>query len=235
MFDFSERTELLLGAEKVEKLARTRVLLFGLGGVGGSCGEALVRAGIGHMTVVDGDTVALSNINRQVLALHSNVGMLKTEAFRRRAQDINPSLDLETVPEFYGAANRNSIDFSQFDFIIDCIDDVPAKTLIIVRAREAGRQIITCMGAGNRYARPDFSVIDLFKTTDDPLARTMRRALRKAGVSDNVPAVVSNSPAVRTTEPHTVASISYTPEAAGLTVAAEVINRILSDDFVLLA
>ena len=140
MFDFTERTELLIGRDALEKLARARVLLFGLGGVGGSCGEALVRAGIGHITAVDGDTVSLSNINRQVLALHSNVGMLKTEAFRRRALDINPALDIETVPEFYGRAERNSIDFSGFDHIVDCIDDVPAKVAIIVRAREAGVQ-----------------------------------------------------------------------------------------------
>ncbi len=227
MFDFTERTELLIGRDALEKLARARVLLFGLGGVGGSCGEALVRAGIGHITAVDGDTVSLSNINRQVLALHSNVGMLKTEAFRRRALDINPALDIETVPEFYGRAERNSIDFSGFDHIVDCIDDVPAKVAIIVRAREAGRPVITCMGAGNRFEMPVFNVIDLFQTSGDPLARAMRQALRKAGVDSGVPAVISDTSAVRTASPHTVASISYVPEAAGLTVAAAVIRRIL--------
>ena len=235
MFDFVERTELLLGRTNVEKLAHARVLLFGLGGVGGSCGEALVRAGIGHITAVDGDTVARSNINRQVLALHSNIGMLKTEAFRRRALDINPELELETVPEFYSSSNWNSVDFTKFDFVIDCIDDVPAKVDIIVRARETGRQVMTCMGAGNRFAPPSFSVIDLFATTGDPLARSMRQALRKRGVDSGVPAVVSNTAAVKSAVPHTVASISYVPEAAGLTVAAEVICRILNPEFILLA
>ena len=229
MFDFTERTELLLGTEKVKKLARLRVLLFGLGGVGGSCGEALVRAGIGHITTVDGDTVSLSNINRQVLALHSNIGMLKTEAFRRRALDINPELDIDIVSEYYSAANRNSIDFSAFDIVIDCIDDVPAKVMIIARAKEAGRPVITMMGAGNRYALPDFSVVDLFNTSGDPLARSMRHALRKAGVASGVTAVVSNTTAIKSAVPHTVASISYVPEAAGLTVAAAAVNLLLTD------
>ena len=234
MFDFNERTELLIGAEKTALLAEKNVLLFGLGGVGGYCAEALVRAGIGHIMGVDGDTVSLSNLNRQILALRSTVGQYKTDVFRARALDINPDIDIRTVNSFYGRDGfpDNELDFSSYDYIIDCIDDVKAKVKISVKARNANVPVISCMGAGNRSCSPEFIVCDLFSTSGDPLARVLRQSLRKEGIVNDVLCVISkNSPdAPLNAFPdgrRVVSSISYSPAAEGILCASEVIRYLI--------
>ena len=148
--DFRQRTALLLGDERMARLQNARVAVFGLGGVGGACAEALCRAGVGRLTLVDNDTVSLSNINRQIVALHSTVGQLKTAALRARLLDINPACDIEEKNLFFDQSTADSIDFSAFDYVIDAIDTVSAKLLLVERARAAGTPILCCMGTGNK-------------------------------------------------------------------------------------
>ena len=235
-FDFTERTELLIGADKLDTLSRAKVLVFGLGGVGGICADTLVRAGIGHITCIDGDKVSLSNINRQIIALHSTVGRYKTEVFKERAKDINPESDIRIITGFYGRDGfpETDIDFGGFDYVVDCIDDIKAKVSVIVNSIKAGTPVISCMGAGNRFKSPDFTVCDLFETRNDPLARVMRQSLRKAGVTAGVRCVISKDPPDiqegRSVEADkkVVSSIAYSPSAEGILCASEVIRTILS-------
>ncbi|MBO4775258.1 MAG: ThiF family adenylyltransferase [Lachnospiraceae bacterium] len=236
MFDFTERTELLIGEDNVKKLAGARVLLFGLGGVGGICAETLVRAGVGHLTCVDGDQVTISNINRQIIALHSTIGRFKTEVFRERAKDINPYAEINILTGFFGREDfpDNVPDFTAYDYVVDCIDDVNAKVSVIVNSRNASTPVISCMGAGNRYGRPDFVVCDLFKTSGDPLARVMRQYLRKSGIDKDVKCVISKVPPdVASSKQdcggkNIISSISYSPAAEGIICASEVIRELIS-------
>ena len=230
--DYSERTRILIGNGRAGKLASSRVLVFGLGGVGGSCAEALVRAGVGRITAVDGDVFAASNINRQLLALRSTVGRLKAEVFRERARDISPETEIDILPVFYSAENSGAVCFGDYDYVVDCIDDAAAKVLIIKGAKAAEVPVISCMGAGGRSGLPDFTVADLFDTSGDPLARKMRSLLRKEGICSGVQCVISRSaPDEKPSDPPTaepgpgkriIGSISYVPQAAGLTAAAAV-------------
>ena len=174
------RTAMLLGEEAVEKLQRARVAVFGIGGVGGHAVEALARAGIGAIDLIDSDCVSLSNINRQLLATHSTVGMLKVEAGRLRILDINPEAKVNLWPCFYNADTADTFELSQYDYIIDAIDTVSSK-LLIQRATEAGTPIISCMGTGNKLDPSRFEVADISKTAVCPLARVMRKELGKRG------------------------------------------------------
>lgn len=222
-----ERTRSLIGDEALKRLFDGNVLLFGLGGVGSYTAEALVRAGIGSLTVVDGDVIAESNVNRQLFALHSTVGMQKTQAAYDRLRDINPACNITQVPIFYSSENENAIDFSQFDYVADAIDSIPSKLLIIQKAKQAGVNVISCMGTGNKLDGGAFRIADISKTSVCPLARIMRKELKALGIS-NVKTVYSEETPVSLGDgiKRTPSSISFVPSSAGLLMAGEIIKTI---------
>ena len=170
------RTEMILGPEAVKKLEASKVAVFGIGGVGGHAAEALVRSGVGSLTFVDYDRVTLSNLNRQIIALHSTLGMYKVDAMKERALDINPRASIDARRCFFLPETQEEFDFRGYDYVVDAVDNVTAKLLIIRGAREAGVPVISAMGAGNKL-RPDlFKVASIEETSVCPLARVMRRA-----------------------------------------------------------
>ncbi len=217
----------------MQRLFDTRVLIFGIGGVGGYTAEALARAGIGTLGLVDSDTVSESNINRQLLATHSTLGMPKVEAARMRILDINPHARVEIYPVFYTPDNADSFDLSQYDYIVDAIDTVTAKLCLIQRAFEAHVPIISCMGAGNKMDGTAFQVTDISKTSICPLARVMRKELKKRGIS-HMKVVYSTEEALTPVGAEEEAallgkrqipgSMPYIPGIAGLILAGEVIK-----------
>ena len=227
------RTAMLLGTEALEKLQKARVAVFGLGGVGGYTVEALARAGIGQLDLIDNDTVSLSNINRQILATHSTVGMDKTEAAKKRVMDINPDCIVRTHKVFYTPETAEQFDFSQYDYIVDAIDTVTGKLALVERANESGTPIICCMGTGNKLDASAFQVADIAKTSMCPLARIMRKELGKRGIK-HLKVVYSQEEALTPTgwEEEAAAigkrqipgSVSFVPGAAGLILAGEVIK-----------
>ena len=174
-----QRTALLVGDDGVARLRRARVAVFGLGGVGSAAAEALVRAGVGTLVLVDNDVVSESNINRQLIALHSTVGRKKAQVMADRARDIRPDVNLEVRPVFFSADTAGAFDFPQYDYVVDAIDTVSAKVELICQATAAGTPIISCMGAGNKLDPTRFCVTDLSKTQMCPLARVMRQRLRQ--------------------------------------------------------
>ena len=229
------RTAMLLGADALERLQKARVAVFGIGGVGGYTVEALARAGIGALDLIDHDTVSLSNINRQILATHSTVGMEKVEAARIRILDINPGCRVVTHPVFYTPETADRFDFTQYDYIVDAIDTVTGKLQLVQRAMEAGTPIISCMGTGIKLDASAFQVSDISKTTMCPLARIMRKELGKRGIK-HLKVVYSQEEALSPTgwEEEAAAlgkrqipgSVSFVPGAAGLILAGEVIQDI---------
>ncbi len=212
------RTEQLLGS--LEKLNKAHVAVFGVGGVGGYVVEALVRSGVGEITVVDKDVVSESNINRQIIALHSTVGMPKVEAIRARALDINPSVKIHTYETFFLPETSNDFDFSKFDYVVDAVDTVSAKIEIAVKAKEAGVPVISAMGAGNKLDPTKFEVADIYETSVCPLARVMRKELKARGI-EGVKVVYSKEESVKT---EGVGSVSFVPSVMGLIIAGEVIK-----------
>ena len=218
-----QRTAKLLGEEAVERLSRVKTAVFGLGGVGGHAAEALVRSGIGAIDIIDGDTVALSNINRQLVALHSTVGRLKTDVCAERFLDINPDLKLRKFPLFFGEETADNFDFSEYDFVLDCIDDIAAKVLLAQTCTRLNVKIISSMGAGNKLNPMGFKLADIYETSVCPLARVMRGRLRKAGV-ERLRVVYSTEEPVLTER--TPASCAYVPSAAGLLMASAVIDEL---------
>lgn len=230
MEEFS-RTQRLLGAEAMERLSAARVAVFGIGGVGGFAAEALVRSGIGALDIIDNDTVALSNINRQVIALHSTVGMNKVDAAGERFLDINPALKLTKHAVLYLPETAGQFDFAQYDYVIDAIDNVTGKLTLVEQAQAAGTPIISSMGTGNKLDPTMLRIDDIYRTSVCPLARVMRYELRKRGVkrlkvlySTETPrAVPDESDGQRRAVP---ASISFVPSVAGLIIAGEVIKDI---------
>ena len=222
------RTALLLGEEGVQKLKQAHVAVFGVGGVGGYAVEALARSGVGAFTLIDPDKVSESNLNRQIVALHSTIGQYKTVAAKNRVLDINPDCRVETKEIFYLPENEE-IDFSSFDYVVDAVDTVSAKLAIIQRAKEANVPVISAMGAGNKLDPTRFEVSDIAKTTVCPLARVMRRELKKRGI-DHVKVVYSKEepqPAKAIDEETgkpIPASVAFVPSVAGLILASEVIK-----------
>ena len=180
--DRFQRTEMLLGREAMERLSRARVAVFGVGGVGGYVCEALVRSGIGHFLLTDNDVVSLSNLNRQIIATEKTVGRQKTEVMRERMLSIDPAVDVSVRNCFFLPENAASFPFSEFDYVVDAVDTVTAKIEIILRAQKAGVPVISAMGAGNKLAPGRFRVSDIYETDVCPLAKVMRRELRKRGV-----------------------------------------------------
>ena len=229
------RTAMLLGEEAVEKLAKARVAVFGIGGVGGYTVEALARAGIGRIDVIDSDTISRSNINRQLLATHSTVGMPKVEAAKRRILDINPDCTVITHAVFYTPETADQFDFSEYDYIVDAIDTVTGKLALAERATAVHTPIICCMGTGNKLDASAFQVADISKTSMCPLARIMRKELGKRGIR-HLKVVYSQEEALSPTgwEEEAAAlgkrqipgSVSFVPGAAGLILAGEVVKDI---------
>ena len=229
------RTQMLLGPEALQRLRGARVAVFGLGGVGGYAVEALARGGIGALDLVDNDTVGESNLNRQLFALRSTLGLPKTEAARRRVLDINPGITVKTWELFYNADTADAFDLGAYDYIVDAIDTVSAKLLLIERAVRAQTPVISSMGTGNKLDPSLFRVEDLAKTSMDPLARVMRRELGKRGIR-HLKVVFSPEEALtpqggreeaeRIGKRQIPGSVSFVPGAAGLILAGEVIRHI---------
>ena len=225
-----ERTALLLGKASVERLARKRVAVFGVGGVGGFVCEGLVRAGIGAIDIVDKDTVALSNINRQLIALHSTVGKNKVDVLEERLKDINKNLIIKKYKCFFLPETSETFDFREYDYVVDAIDTVTGKIELILKAKEAGVPIISAMGAGNKLDPTAFQVSDIYKTNVCPLARVMRRELKKRGV-DKLKVVYSKEepikPQFEEGEEVVPGSVSFVPPALGLIIAGEIVKDLI--------
>lgn len=231
MNEIFTRTSALIGDDGIEKLQKSHVVLCGCGGVGSYTLEALARIGIGKITVIDNDTVSLSNINRQIIALNSTVGDLKTDVAKNRVRDINPDIDFCGKNVFLTADNIEENLPKDIDYIIDAIDFVPAKVALAVFAKKNNIKIISCLGTGNRLDATKFTVKDIYKTSGCPLARKMRSELKKAGV-DSLDVLVSDAPVIQPSQlledkKRTVGSVSFVPSVAGLLCAQYVINNIL--------
>ena len=225
------RTEMMLGTDGVNRLFNAKVAIFGVGGVGGYAAEALARAGVGHITLVDSDRVSVSNINRQIIATHSTVGMYKTKAMRERILSINPDAQVVCHNLFFDGETRSGFDFNSYDYVIDAIDSLSAKIELISSVHESSARIISAMGAGNKLDPTRFEVSDIAKTTVCPLARAVRIALRKRGIN-HLKVVYSTEPPVSTPEVgdehkrRVPGSISFVPSVMGLILAGEVIKDI---------
>lgn len=218
-----DRTERMIGDE-IEKLKNSSVIVFGVGGVGSYVVEALARAGIGKIAIVDKDVVDDSNINRQLVALHSTVGKPKVEVAEERIKDINPDIDVQAFPVCYTAENADSFDLSEYDFVVDAIDMVSSKLKLIEEAKSLDVPIISSMGMGNKLHPERIKIADISKTEMDPLAKVMRTELKKRRIK-KVPVVFSDEkPLIRITPP---GSISTVPSTAGLLIASYIINSIL--------
>lgn len=215
----------------MEKLAASRVAVFGAGGVGGCCIEALARSGVGAIDIIDGDRIDITNLNRQIIATRENIGGLKCEAAKARVLSVNPECRVTAVPLFFLPENADGIDFSQYDYVADCVDTITAKLEIIVRARAAGVGIITAMGAGNKTEPTLFRTALIEDTKVCPLARVMRRELKKRGIS-GVKCVYSEEepryfPEAAEGEKPVNASIAFVPTVAGLIMAGEIIKDLM--------
>ncbi len=229
-----DRSAMLIGHEGIEKLSKKHVAVFGVGGVGSFCAEALARAGVGSLTVIDSDVVDITNINRQLIALHSTVGMDKVEVMGRRIADINPNAKVTAVKAFYNAETADNYDLGQYDYIVDAIDTVSAKLVLIEQAKMTGVPIISCMGTGNKFDPSRFEITDLAKTTICPLARIMRKELRQRGIN-HLKVLYSTEEAAKpkfeASDPapgrHSPGSISFVPPVAGMMIAGEVIKELL--------
>ena len=182
MQDQYSRTQLLLGAEAMEKLHNSRVAVFGIGGVGGYTVEALARSGVGALDLIDDDKVCLTNLNRQIIATRKTVGKFKVDVAEERVHDIDPDIKVTTYKTFFGPETQDSFDFSQFDYVVDAIDTVTGKLALVQNAHDTGTPIISCMGTGNKLDASMFEVADITKTSMCPLARVMRRELSKRGI-----------------------------------------------------
>ncbi len=226
------RTALLIGEEGVEKLKKARVAVFGVGGVGGYVVEALARSGVGYLELLDKDVVSTSNINRQIIALHSTIGKYKTEVAAARAKDINPAICVSVRNIFFLPENADEFDFSAYDYVVDAIDTVSGKIALIERAKAAGVPVISSMGAGNKLSATAFEVADISKTAVCPLARVMRRELKKRAI-DHVKVVYSKeeprqSGRIDEESGKAVAgSIAFVPSVVGLILAGEVVKDLI--------
>lgn len=223
-----ERTERLIGTTALSRLRESGVALFGLGGVGSFAAEALMRAGIGRLLLVDGDVIDETNLNRQLYALHSNILKKKTELAKARAMDINPSVIVNAEHVFYDANTQNQFDLSQYDYVIDAIDSVTSKLLLIENCHKTNVPIISCMGTGNKLDPSLFEVSDIKATSICPLARVMRRELKKRGI-DSLQVVYSKElPHPPKDGARAPGSISFVPSAAGLLLASTAIRALIA-------
>ena len=221
------RTEMMLGEDAVKRLKGAHVAVFGVGGVGGFTVEGLCRAGVGKITLIDSDRVAVSNINRQIIATHSTVGMYKTEAMLARIRDINPECEVVIYNEFYSEENPISLD--GIDYVADCIDSVRSKLHLITEATRSGVRVISSMGAGNKLDPTRFCVADISKTHTDPLAKVIRTELRKRGIN-HLKVVFSDEPPINPSGERTPGSISFVPSVVGLIIAGEIIKDLIKQE-----
>lgn len=225
---------MLIGEENIEKLRNSSVLLFGVGGVGSFAAEALARAGVGRIGLCDNDTVSVSNINRQLVALESTVGKLKVDVMAQRIADINPETNVKTYPCFYNAETAGKLDMKSYDYIIDAIDTVTSKLLLIKTAKELEIPIISCMGTGNKLDPTALAVTDIKKTSGCPLAKVMRRELKNLGINSLKVVYSTEQPIKPLFQPDdagqrrsTPGSVSFVPSVAGLIAAGEVIKDLI--------
>ena len=246
MLNQFSRTELLIGKEALERLSKAHVAVFGIGGVGGYVVEALVRSGIGAYDLIDDDKVCLTNLNRQIIATRDTIGRHKVEVMRERILSINPDAEVTTHRCFYLPENAQDFDFSSYDYVVDAVDTVTAKLEIVMRAKESNIPVISCMGVGNKLNPTQLEIADIYKTSVCPLAKVMRRELRKRGV-DKLKVLYSKEEPITplddsedTCREHCVCppgttrkctqrraipgSISFAPSAAGLIIASEVVK-----------
>lgn len=234
MLEEISRTELLIGREDIEKLQSAKIAVFGVGGVGGYAVEALARCGVGTLVLTDNDTVNISNINRQIIALHSTIGRPKTEVMKERVLDINPSAKVELHNCFYLPENHDNYNFAEYDYVIDCVDTVAAKIDIILEAQRAGTPVISSMGTGNKLNPQLLEISDIYKTSVCPLARVMRYELKKRGVK-KLKVLYSKENPIKVSAPleegskrrSIPGSIAFVPAAAGLIIASEVVKDLI--------
>ena len=221
----------VLGEDGIEKLHASRVIVFGVGGVGGFCAEALCRIGVGHIDLVDGDTVSVSNLNRQIIALHSTIGKAKVDVLKDRLYDINPECEVNAKKLFYLPENADEIDLSQYDYIVDAVDTVSAKLEIICRADAKNIPIISAMGAGNKLDPTRFEVADIYKTSVCPLSRIIRRELKARGVKKLKVVYSKEEPRAhlgidKDSGKPIPSSLSFVPSVMGLIMAGEIVRDI---------
>lgn len=234
MINQFSRSELLLGREAMDKLSKSRVAVFGVGGVGGYAVEALVRSGIGAVDLIDNDKVSLTNLNRQIIATHSTIGEYKVDAAKKRCLDINPNVIVNTHNVFYLPENADEFDFSQYDYIVDAIDTVSGKIALVENANKSATPIISSMGAGNKLDAAAFEVSDVFKTSVCPLAKVMRRELKKRGIK-KLKVVYSKEEPIKpkgeceesSAFRQLPGSVSFVPSVAGLIIAGEVVKDLI--------
>lgn len=226
MKNIFKRTEALIGEESLEKLKKSHVAVFGLGGVGGHVVEALARSGIGTLTLIDNDSIKESNINRQIIALNSTIGELKTEAFKKRIHDINPSANVNVINLFYLPETKEQINFSAFDYVVDAIDTVSGKISIVEECDKINTPLISSMGTGNKLDPTAFEISDIYKTSVCPLARVVRYELKKRGIK-KLKVLYSKEQPIKTDCGRLPSSISFVPSAAGLIIAGEVIKDLI--------
>ena len=250
MLDQFSRTQLLVGAEGMRKLRASRVAVFGLGGVGGYVCEALVRSGVGAFDLIDDDRICLTNLNRQIIATRKTIGRYKVDVMRERMLEIYPETDIRVYPCFFLPENAGTFPFAEYDYVVDAVDTVSAKIELILRAQAEGIPVISCMGAGNKLDASRFRVADIYQTKICPLARVMRRELRKRGVTA-LKVVYSEEPPLRPEEDLSIScrthcvcppgtkrkctqrrdipgSVAFVPSVAGLLLAGEVVRDLLS-------
>ena len=227
-----ERSLPLYKEEGLEKLQRSKVIIFGIGGVGGHIAEALARSGVGELALVDSDMVDLTNVNRQIVALTSTLGKNKVDVMKERILDINPSAKVIAINKFYLPENENEFDLSQYDYVIDAVDTMSAKISLVCKATELNVPIISAMGAGNKCDITKLMVSDIYKTSVDPLAKILRHELRKRGIKKLKVVYSTELPTSSDLESErkraTPSSNSYLPGAMGLLIASEVIKDLLN-------
>lgn len=246
--DILTRTEILIGKENIEKLKNSSVIIFGVGGVGSFCVEAIARCGVSNIHIVDDDTISITNINRQIIATHSTISKDKTEVVKQRILDINPNANVTISKIFYTKDTVNTIDLSKYDYVIDAIDTISSKILLVEEATKLNVPIISSMGTGNKLDPTKFVVSDIYKTSMCPLAKVMRYELKKRGIKKLKvvystekpikPAPINIDENAKSTSPfrdtnkrrETPGSISFVPSVAGLIIASQVINDILKNN-----
>lgn len=226
--DFLDRFHIMLNDEQIKRKANAHIIVFGVGGVGGALCHFLVRSGISNLDIVDFDKIDITNVNRQLVANQTNIGKLKTEELKKQLLNINPKLNINIYPIKYSQETANEIDLANYDYMCDCIDDVPAKKLLILKAKELNIKIISAMGAGNRYREyPQFEIADIYKTSYDPLAKIMRKFCAEAGIKKLT--VCYTKQKAQKIDCKKIGSVVYYPVDMACKMCAKVINDIMED------
>ena len=223
---------MLIGKQAIDRLQKSKVIIFGVGGVGGYVAEALARSAVGTLCLVDNDKVSITNINRQIIALHSSIGRYKVDVAAERIHDINPNCHVETKRMFYLPENADEIDIFQYDYVVDCIDTVKAKLEIARRCHQRNQRLISSMGAANKLNPAGFRVADISKTQIDRLAKVIRKQLRREGIN-HLKVVFSEEIPMKSSffeDNPTPASIAFVPSACGLVIAGEVVRELMTDE-----